>query len=97
MTGSQRDGKTHPAPSRLQNGYAKLCRYWNVDDKGHRQNNRPDVIELDLPMPVRRIEAHPRGKDDVGRGAIQRGPLVYCFEGVDNPGRVRIIFPARVP
>ena len=97
LNGKPLDMEINPNHNRLQNGYAKLCRYWNVDDKGHRQNNRPDVIELDLPMPVRRIEAHPRVKDDVGRVAIQRGPLVYCFEGVDNPGGVRNIVLARDP
>ncbi|MBU0639814.1 MAG: glycoside hydrolase family 127 protein [Planctomycetes bacterium] len=49
---------------------------------------RSDVIELDLPMPIRRIEAHPRVPADSGRVALQRGPLVYCLEGVDNAGGV---------
>ena len=66
-------------------GYAVLCRYW---DPG-------DAIDLDLPMPIRRIEAHPKVKADVGRVAVQRGPIVYCFEAVDNQGHVQdIILPA---
>jgi hypothetical protein len=40
-------------------------------------------------MPVERIEAHPRVRSDVGRVALQRGPLVYCLEGVDNGAKVR--------
>jgi DUF1680 family protein len=65
-------------------GYAVTDRRW---DPG-------DVIELDLPMEIQRIEAHPRVKADVGRVAIQRGPIVYCFEAVDNDGRVSdIILP----
>ena len=53
-----------------------------------------DVIELDLPMPIQRIEAHPRVKADAGRVAIQRGPIVYCFEAVDNGGPVQQHRPA---
>jgi DUF1680 family protein len=45
-----------------------------------------DVLQLDLPMPIRRIGADPRVEADVNRVALQRGPLVYCFEGIDNSG-----------
>jgi DUF1680 family protein len=48
-----------------------------------------DVIELELDMPVERVHADPRVKADVGRVALQRGPVVYCLEGVDNGGRPR--------
>jgi hypothetical protein len=43
---------------------------------------------VDLPMPVRRVLAHLGVKDDAGRAAIQRGPVVYALEGVDNDGKV---------
>ncbi len=77
------NGKSIDEPQ-MMDGYAVLCRYW---DPG-------DVIELDLPMEVRRIEAHPKVEADAGRVALQRGPLVYCFEAVDNPGGVHnIILP----
>jgi len=62
----------------LENGYAKVSRTWK---KG-------DVIELDLPMPVRKIKAHEKVDADSGKVAFQRGPLVFCFEGVDNNGHV---------
>jgi DUF1680 family protein len=52
------------------------------------QPSRPwragDVIDIDLPMEIQRIEAHPSVKDDAGRVAVQRGPIVYCFEAADN-------------
>ncbi|HOW70300.1 MAG TPA: glycoside hydrolase family 127 protein [Phycisphaerae bacterium] len=48
-----------------------------------------DVIDLNLAMPARRVESDPRIKGNVGRVAIERGPLVYCLEGTDNAGRVR--------
>lgn len=47
-----------------------------------------DAIELDLPMPIRRVKADARVKANVGRVALQRGPVVYCAEAVDNGGRV---------
>ena len=44
-----------------------------------------DTIELDLPMPVRRVVAHEKVTDDAGRVALQRGPIVYAAEWPDNP------------
>jgi DUF1680 family protein len=47
------------------------------------------VVCLSLPMPVQRLKAHPKVEADIGRVALQRGPLVYCLEAVDNGGHVR--------
>jgi DUF1680 family protein len=47
------------------------------------------VIEWELPMPVERVYADPHVKADVGRVALQRGPMIYCLEGADNKGGVR--------
>lgn len=57
----------------LANGYARIRRAW---EKG-------DVIELNLPMPVRRVVSHDKVKADVGKVALQRGPIVYCIEWPD--------------
>ncbi len=54
-----------------------------------RERKAGDEIELELDMPVERIYADPHVKADVGRVALQRGPVVYCLEGVDNGGSVR--------
>jgi hypothetical protein len=62
----------------LTNGFARLTHAWRSGD----------VIELDLPMPVRRVLAHPNVKECAGKVALQRGPIVYCFEGADHGGRV---------
>ncbi|HJA88220.1 MAG TPA: glycoside hydrolase family 127 protein, partial [Candidatus Parabacteroides intestinavium] len=43
-----------------------------------------DVITLNMDMPVEKVSADPRVKQDVGKRAIQRGPLVYCLEEIDN-------------
>lgn len=59
----------------VEKGYAVLGGKWN---KG-------DVISLYLDMPVEMVEADPRTLEDEGMRAIQRGPLVYCLEGIDNP------------
>jgi hypothetical protein len=47
---------------------------------------RGDVIELDLPMPVRRIVARDEVRENAGRAALSRGPIVYCAEWPDNAG-----------
>ncbi|MEO0017911.1 MAG: hypothetical protein RLZZ522_1194, partial [Verrucomicrobiota bacterium] len=67
-----------PQDTTLQNGYVAVTRRWQ---KG-------DVLALDLPMPVRRVAADGRVSANIGRVAIERGPLVYCFEGVDHADRV---------
>ena len=46
-----------------------------------------DVVTLDLAMPVVAMQADPRAADFQGKTALMRGPLLYCFEGVDNPDR----------
>jgi DUF1680 family protein len=56
-------------------GFAALRRTWRSGD----------VIELDLPMPVRRVLSHESVEADRGRVALERGPIVYCAEWPDNP------------
>ena len=65
----------------IEKGYARIERNWK---KG-------DVVNLGIPMPIRRIRAYPKVEADVGRVALQRGPIVYCLEGVDNGGDVRCL------
>jgi uncharacterized protein len=77
------NGAVAPSP-RVENGYATLTREWRAGD----------VVKLDLPMPVERIEAHPRVQADAGRVALQRGPIVFGLEGVDNAGNLSITLPA---
>ncbi len=59
-------------------GYCAIAREWKAGD----------TVEVSMNMPVRRIKAHEKVADDRGRLAIERGPIVYCAEGVDNGGRV---------
>jgi hypothetical protein len=60
-------------PIVLKNGYASIRRTWKNGDN----------ITLALPMPVQRIVANDSLEDDRGKMALERGPLVYCMEGVD--------------
>ena len=69
--------------SSFHEGYAKLHRTWKDGD----------VIALDFPMPVLRYEAHPNVKADAGMVAMQRGPIVYGLEGLDNNNNARITLP----
>ncbi|WP_461080772.1 glycoside hydrolase family 127 protein [Spirosoma flavus] len=74
-----------PVTYRVEKGYAVLDRTWQ---KG-------DVVDVKLPMEVRQVAARKEVKADQDRIALQRGPLVYCVEGVDNAGRAwNILVPA---
>jgi len=64
-------------PIQTENGYVKLLRTWKKGDK----------ITLTLDMPVQQLVANEKLKADNGKVAIQRGPVVYCAEGVDNGGQ----------
>jgi uncharacterized protein len=70
-------------PVTLDHGYVNLTRRWKSGD----------VIELDMPMRMRRVAANENVAADRGRIALQRGPLVYCLEWADNPKvKVRKLF-----
>ncbi|WP_460943169.1 aceric acid hydrolase [Spirosoma daeguense] len=55
--------------------YAEINRSWKAGDK----------VEINLPMPVKLIEANPLVEETRNQVAVKRGPLVYCLESVDNP------------
>jgi len=48
-----------------------------------------DVVTLKLPMPVRRVLANDKVTEDAGKAAIQRGPILYALEAVDNGGSLK--------
>jgi hypothetical protein len=61
------------------NGYVSIRRRWNEGD----------VIEVSLPMEVRTVVADPRVRENRGRFAVERGPIVYCCEWPETQdGRV---------
>ena len=69
----------------VQNGYALINRSWKKND----------MVEVDLPMEVKRVVANELVKNDIGKVALQRGPIMYCAEWVDNNSRTsNLIIPA---
>lgn len=68
-----------------EKGFVRIARQWKADD----------VVRLDLPMPVRRVAGNPRIAATRGLVALERGPIVYAFEGVDNQDSIfDIVLPA---
>jgi DUF1680 family protein len=55
--------------------YARIQREWYPGD----------VVQLQLPMPVQAMVAHPYVIENNDRLALQRGPLLYCVEQSDHP------------
>jgi DUF1680 family protein len=64
--------------SGVENGYNLLAGPWKKGDK----------VVVDLDMTPTQVEGHPGAKEILGRAAIQRGPLIYCAEQVDNASPV---------
>ena len=74
------------------------CERWTLSVNGAASDAQPvggyfrlkvnagDEIALSLDMTPRRAYADPRVKEDAGRVAVLRGPVVYCAEEIDNPG-----------
>ena len=61
----------------MDKGYAVLGRTWQSSD----------VVELSLPMPINRVISHKEVAENKGKVAVERGPIVYCAEAVDNGGQ----------
>jgi DUF1680 family protein len=60
--------------------YFEIRRVWQAGD----------FVDLDLPMPVRMMEANPLVEETLNQVAFQRGPVVYCLESPDLPPGVKI-------
>jgi hypothetical protein len=63
---------------RIEKGYSVIGRTWKKGDQ----------VELTLPMPVREVVANDSVKNDRGKVALQRGPIMYSAEWKDNGGVV---------
>jgi DUF1680 family protein len=73
-----------PAKVELVKGYAVLTRRWKAGD----------TVLLSLPMPVRRVVSDERVAANRGRVALERGPIVYAIESIDNGGDVfNVVLP----
>ncbi len=73
-----------PIKYTVENGYLVINRVWQSGDK----------ITVNFPMEIKRVISRAEVKANVERVAIQRGPIIYCVEGVDNDGRsMNIVLP----
>ncbi len=63
-----------PVVYKMDHGYAVIKRTWKKGDK----------VMMELPMDVEKVVANKNVVDDLGRFALQRGPVLYCLEGPDN-------------
>ncbi|OCX53416.1 six-hairpin glycosidase [Mucilaginibacter sp. PPCGB 2223] len=70
-----------PVKYTMQNGYAVISKTWRKNDR----------IEVNLPMEVKKVVANQLVKDDIGKVALQRGPVMYCAEWKDNTTKVSSI------
>lgn len=61
-------------PAKLENGYLRIERSWQDGD----------CVELQFEPAPRRIHSDPRVEANIGCVALAYGPMIYCFEGVDN-------------
>jgi hypothetical protein len=60
--------------AKIRGGYAVLNRTWKVGD----------VVSIQMDMPVRRVQAHEKVEYDKGLLAMERGPIVYALESIDQ-------------
>ena len=65
------------------NGYLTINRLWSAGD----------IIQIDFDMPVVLMESNPFVRSNIGKVAIQRGPIVYALEGLDNGRGVDVTLP----
>ena len=70
-----------PAEVPVRDGYLLLDRTWQPGD----------TVELDFDMPVTRMAADPHVREDIGKVAVTRGPLVYCLEEKDNSKNLHLL------
>lgn len=75
----QINGKEVDIENHTAQGYVYIQRLWQ----------RGDQIQLELPLHVMIVEANPLVRENAGRVALQRGPLVYCLEETDNGTNLR--------
>lgn len=69
------------AKTRLCSGYLYITKDWGEED----------CLELSFPMEVRLIAANPMVRENAGKAAVMRGPVVYCLEGKDNGENLHLL------
>ncbi|MBO4451898.1 MAG: glycoside hydrolase family 127 protein [Bacteroidaceae bacterium] len=67
-----------PVDYSMQAGYMAIERAWK----------RGDRVDFELPMDVHYVKSHENVVDDEGKVSVERGPIVYCMEQIDNTDRI---------
>jgi DUF1680 family protein len=73
--------------ARMENGYAYLVRNWKTSDK----------LSINFDMPVMVNRANPAVREDLGKIAVSRGPLIYCLEEADNGKNLHLLYLEEKP
>jgi len=90
--------RNEPVPGDLYHYSDGLKPGWKISVNGKKISGDPekgymivrqawkkgDVVKVSFDMPVRRVAANPKVEADKDRVAIERGPILFCFEGIDN-------------
>ncbi|MGN0205261.1 MAG: glycoside hydrolase family 127 protein, partial [Coprococcus sp.] len=63
-----------------KNGYLYITKVW-----------KSDCLELEFPMEVQILDADARVREDIGKAAVMRGPVVYCLEEADNGKELHLL------
>lgn len=69
------------AKTTIRDGYLYVEKNWEEED----------CLELSFPMDVRLMAANPKVREDIGRVAVTRGPIVYCLEEADNGKNLHLL------
>ncbi|ACI56884.1 protein of unknown function DUF1680 [Rhizobium leguminosarum bv. trifolii WSM2304] len=82
------NGEMLDLAANIRDGYARIDRQWTDGDR----------VALSLPLSLRPQYANPKVRQDAGRVALMRGPLVYCVETTDNGEDLNaIVLPRELP
>ncbi len=65
----------------IDKGYARINHKWYQDE-----------IELVVKMPIKKIYSNPNLRENIGKVALQRGPIIYALEEIDNGKNLSSIF-----
>ena len=57
-----------------KDGYAKISKNWGKDD----------IVDINFPMNIHRTVSNENVTENHNKVSIERGPIVYCLEWVDN-------------
>lgn len=66
--------------TQIVNGYLYITKVWE-----------DDLLELEFSMDVKILEADSRLRENIGKAAVMRGPIVYCLEEADNGNHLHLI------